>query len=143
MTEEEQEEAEEKEGFEEEADEEEEAEEEEDAQETEKEAEEEEEEADEREEGEEEEDAEGKTEAKEEAEETATARRVRLKWAMKRSYILEMDYEGIWRQVVEVRESQSENHKGIIRAIYNAMKQDMGFGKEQALAMRLDILQWH
>ena len=143
VTEEEQEEAEEKKGLEEEADEEEEAEEEEDAQEKEKEAEEEEEEADEREEGEEEEDAEGKKEAKEEAEETATARRVRLKWAMKRSYILEMDYEGIWRQVVEVRENQSENHKGIIRAIYNAMKQDMGFGKEQALAMRLDILQWH
>ena len=48
-----------------------------------------------------------------------------------------------WRQVVEVRENQSENHKGIIRASYNAMKQDMVFGKEQALAMRLDILQWH
>ena len=92
--------------MEEEADEEEEAEEEEDAQEKEKEAEEEEEEADEREEGEEEEDAEGKKEAKEEAEETATARRVRLKWAMKRSYILEMDYEGIWRQVVEVRRTK-------------------------------------
>ena len=129
--------------MEEEADEEEEAEEEEGAQEKGKEAEEEEEEADEREEGEEEEDAEGKKEAEEEAEETATARRVRLKWAMKRSYILEKDYGGIWRQVVEVRENQSENHKGIIGAIYNAMKQDMGFGKEQVLAMRLDILQWH
>ena len=58
---------------------------------------------------------------------------------MKRSYIQEKDSEGLWRTVVTVSEKQSDNHKEVIRAIFNAMMQDMGFGKEQALAMRTDF----
>ena len=63
---------------------------------------------------------------------------------MKRSYIQEKDSEGLWRTVVTVSEKkQSDNHKEVIRAIFNAMMQDMGFGKEQAIAMRTDSFQLH
>ena len=100
------------------------------------EAEEEEEEAEDGEEGEEEEEEghevveEGeKGEEEEEARETATARQVRIKWAMKRSYEEEKDSEGIWRAIVKVIDKQSHNHKEVIRATFNAMMQDMGFGR--------------
>ena len=84
-----------------------------------------------------------KGEEEEEARETATARQVRIKWAMKRSYEEEKDSEGVWRAIVKVIEKQSDNYKEVTRAIFNAMLQDMGFGKEQALAMRTDFFQWH
>ena len=87
---------------------------------------------------------EGETgEEEEEARETATARQVRIKWGMKRSYIQEKDSEGLWSTVVTASEKQCDNHKEAIRAIFNAMVQDMGFGKEQALVMMMDLLQWH
>ena len=62
---------------------------------------------------------------------------------MKRSYIQEKDSEGVWRASVKASEKQSDNHKDFIRAIFNAMMQDMGFGEEQALAMGKDFVQWH
>ena len=122
--------------MEEEADEEEEAEEEEDAQEEAKEAEE-------GEEGEEEEEEEGKVEAKEEAEEQATTRQVRIRRAMNRTYIQEKDDGGTWRLTVQVTEKASEKHKEVIQTIHNAMTQDMGIGKEQALALKSAMLHWH
>ena len=156
VAEEKQDEAEEEEGVEEEAEqEEEEAEaEEEEAQEEEKEAEEEEEEgkeeedeghevAEDGEKGEEEEDEEGEEQAEEEAEETATARQVRITRARSKTYIQEKDYEGVWRLTVEVSEKQSDKHREVIQAIYNAMMQDMAFRKDEALAMRKTLLHWH
>ena len=140
VAEEEQDEVEEEEGVEEKAGEEdEEAEEEEEQQQEQEEAEEGEQGEEEEEEGHEVADKGEKAEEKEEARETATARQVRIKWGMKRSYIQEKDSEGLWRTVVTVSEKQSDNHKEVIRAIFNAMMQDMGFGKEQALAMRTDF----
>ena len=62
---------------------------------------------------------------------------------MDRLYIQEKGYEGVWRLIVEVSEKESDNHREVIQTIYNAMMQDMAIGKEQALAMRKDILQWH
>ena len=147
MAEEEQEEAEEEEGVEEEAKE---------AQEEEKEAEEEEE-ADEGEEGEDEEghevaeegengeekeDEEGEEEAEEEAEEQATARQVRVTLAKDRTYIQQKDSGGAWTLIVEVSEEERDNHRDFIRAIFSAMMQDMGFGKEEALRMRNEFLLW-
>ena len=44
---------------------------------------------------------------------------------------------------MEVSEKESDNHREVIQAIYNAMMQDMAIGKEHALAMRKDALQWH
>ena len=40
---------------------------------------------------------------------------------------------------MEVIEKQSDNHREVIRETFRAMMQDMGFGKEQALAMRKDF----
>ena len=161
VAEEEQEEAEEEEGVEEEAEQEEEEaeEEEEEAQEEGEEAEEEEEEAEEGEEGEEEEEEghevaeegdkgeeeegeEGAEQAEEEVQGTATSRQLRITKAMNRTYIQEKDYEGVWRLIVEVSDKATQNHREVIQAIYNAMMQDMAVGKEQALAMKLDILHW-
>ena len=62
---------------------------------------------------------------------------------MDRLYIQEKDYEGVWRLIVEVSEKESDNHREVIQTIYNAMMQDMAIGKEHALAMRKDALQWH
>jgi nitrogen fixation protein FixH len=127
VAEEEQEEAEEEEGVEEKADKEEDEaeEEEEEAQDPEK-----------GEEGDEEEEEEGEEEAEEEAEEQATARQVRVTLAQDRTYIQQKDSGGAWIMIVEVSEEESDNHRELIRAIYSAMMQDMGFGKEEALATR-------
>ena len=62
---------------------------------------------------------------------------------MNRTYIQEKDYDGVWRLIVQVTERASDKHKEVIQTIHNAMLQDMAIGKEQARAMRLDILQSH
>ena len=100
------------------------------------------EEAEEWEKGEEEEDEDGEEEAEEEAEEQATARQVRVTLARNRTYIQERDSEGVWRLTVEVSEKQSDKHREVIQAIYNAMMHNLAVGKEQACAMKLDILHW-
>ena len=51
--------------------------------------------------------------------------------------------EGVWRATVKVSDKQSDNHKEVIRAMFNAMLQDMGFGEEQALARRKEFVPWH
>ena len=44
---------------------------------------------------------------------------------------------------MQVTDKASDKHREVIQTIYNAMMQDMGIGKEEVLAMREDILQWH
>ena len=44
---------------------------------------------------------------------------------------------------MQVTEKASDKHREVIQTIYNAMMQDMGIGKEEALALREDILQCH
>ena len=48
-----------------------------------------------------------------------------------------------WRLIVEASEKQSDKHREVIQAIYNAMMQDMAFRKEEAPAMRKTLLHWH
>ena len=62
---------------------------------------------------------------------------------MNRTYTQEKDDGGAWRLIVQITEKASDKRREVIQTIYNAMMQDMAIGKEQALAMRLDILQWH
>ena len=93
--------------------------------------------------GEGEEDEEGEKEGEEEVEEQATARQVRITRAMKRTYIQVKDNGGTWRLIVQVTEKASDNQREATHTICTAMLQDMGIGKEQLLATRKDILQWH
>ena len=48
--------------------------------------------------------------------------------------IQEKDDKGVWRLTVQPQGGHPDT--------YNAMMQDMAIGKEPALAMREDILQW-
>ena len=98
--------------------------------------------AEEGEKGEEKEDEEGEEEAAEEAEEEATAKQVRATLAKDRTYIQQKDSGGAWTLIVEVSEEESDKHRDLIRAIFSAMMQDIGFGKEEALRIRNDFLHW-
>ena len=90
--------------------------------------------------GEEEEEEEGEGAAEEEAEEQATARQGRITRAVNKTSIQEKDDGGIWRLIVQVTEKASDNHREVIQTMYNAMMQNIATGREQALAMSLDIL---
>ena len=61
---------------------------------------------------------------------------------MNKTYIQEKDDGGVWRLIVQVTEKASDKHREVIQTIHHAMLGNTGIGKEQALAMRKDILQW-